>query len=339
MATSQENDDNRSGYALMSALLGSALWVAIVVANVFGNEALNRFSLLLLLAILVFVPLGLELAAFPGRGAGNNGLYRLARFIQPFAGLAAAASCLLQPGIVAGSLALPWLLFCVVAAVAGLLRLREPQAFRTDQLAITAALLYLPIGGAWLAAHQFNITMLGFGGVTALLTAVHFHFAGFIAPLLAGMAGRHLASMRTPQNGRQMKRAWRMYLFAAPGIIAGPPLVAAGITLAARTPVIEILSALLLTSSVALFAIVTAGPIARSLEPRPALLLRISSAASLLAMLLAALYAVGTYLQMRFITIPIMGITHGVLNSVFALCGLYCWIIVRPAPPPPGSKG
>ncbi|MBS1914240.1 MAG: YndJ family protein [Bacteroidetes bacterium] len=339
MATSQENDDNRSGYALMSALLGSALWVAMVVANTFGNEALNRFSLLLLLGILVFVPLGLELAAFPGRGAGNNGVYRLARFIQPFAGIAAAASCLLQPGIIAGALALLWLLFCVVAGAAGLLRLREPHAFRLDQLAITAALLYLPIGGAWLAVHQFNTTMLGFGGVIALLTAVHFHFAGFIAPLLAGMAGRYLASMREAPEGQGMKRAWRMYLFAAPGIIAGPPLVAAGITLAVRTPVVEILSALLLASSVTLFAIVTMGAIARSLESRPALLLRISSVASLIAMLLAALYAVGTYLQVRFITIPVMGITHGVLNSVFALCGLYCWIIVRPVPPGPGSEG
>src|SRR6201988_2624993 len=54
-----------------------------------------------------------------------------------------------------------------------------------------------------------------------LLTVVHFHFAGFSAPIIAGMSGRVLALSDYPR---------RMYAFAIFGIIAAMPLVAAGIT-------------------------------------------------------------------------------------------------------------
>jgi hypothetical protein len=55
-------------------------------------------------------------------------------------------------------------------------------------------MLYLPIGGAWLVASRLGIQPLGFGDTIVLLTAVHFHFAGFAAPVLAGLAGRTVAA-------------------------------------------------------------------------------------------------------------------------------------------------
>jgi hypothetical protein len=49
-----------------------------------------------------------------------------------------------------------------------------------------------------------------------LLTAIHFHYAGFALPLLTGLAGRALGG--------------RIARIASLGVIAGVPLVAFGIT-------------------------------------------------------------------------------------------------------------
>ena len=82
-------------------------------------------------------------------------------------------------------------------------------------------MVYLPIGGAWLVASRLGIQPLGFGDTIVLLTAIHFHFAGFAAPLLAGFAGRAVRDRQT---------ASQVVALAATGIILGTPLVAAGIT-------------------------------------------------------------------------------------------------------------
>lgn len=313
------NDPNRSGFAQMSALLGAILWVSVVAATLFEGSRLDLLALLLLLAMMVFVPLGIDLLSSP---SGNSIPYRLARFLQPFGALMGAVSILLPVGTWSGLLASAWLVETVLLGLVGLDRLLRNGRAPIEEHAITAALLYLPIGAAWLVASRLGMAPLGFGGTIALLTAIHFHYAGFIAPLLAGMGGRMVA--RTAPSTR------RLYGIAACGIIAGPILVALGITLSS---IVEVLSAVILAISVTIFAIISLTRIAPLLSERRArILLRISAIASIVAMLFALLYAISSYLEQTLISIPEMAIVHGCVNALFALAGLLSWSIIRPQP-------
>jgi hypothetical protein len=153
-----------------------------------------------------------------------------------------------------------------------------------------------------------------------LLTAVHFHFAGFAAPILAGLTGRTIV---TSGQGRMLFR------FAAVGIVSGTPLVAAGITF---SPVLALIGAIVISLGLVLLAIVVVGWVLRSNASLPSrLLLVLSSVSSSLAMVLACLYAYSIVEKTLIIDIPRMAMTHGLLNAFgFALCGLLGWSIVRP---------
>jgi hypothetical protein len=271
--------------------------------------------------VLVFVPIGLDLAATPDRDGRNHALYRFARFAQPFAALAAVVAFFVPVGLPAGLCAAPWFLLCAVVGLGVLPRLGIVGMRRLPENAISVALLYLPIGGAWFLAERSGLAPLRFGGVIAFLTAIHFHFAGFIAPLIIGMIGRSIPATA----------AWarRLYAVAAPGVIAGPPLVALGITFSSG---LEVVSASVLAFCITLAAVVAIGPVASAVADRRArLLLRVGSVASVAAMLLALAYAISTALSATLISIPTMAISHGVLNALFAFCGLLAWSIVRPA--------
>ena len=62
---------------------------------------------------------------------------------------------------------------------------------RHDALFALIPLLWLPAAAAWLAADRFGIRPLDFDRSTVLLTAAHFHHAGFGVSVL-------LARMRAP---------------------------------------------------------------------------------------------------------------------------------------------
>jgi hypothetical protein len=313
------SDANRSGFSIGSAMIGGAIWLAILVAALFGAPAIGPIELLLMLGLLVFIPLALDLLAVSDREGGNPLPYRIARLLQPVAALLACTSFFLPAGTIAGMLASAWLLLTGVIALFGALRLIRGER-RLEEICINAALLYLPIGGVWLVASRLGISIAGFGGVIALLTAVHFHFAGFIAPLLAGMTGRRLAAIGTPIR--------LLYRIAACGIIAGPPLVAVGITFSGP---LEVVAAVVLATSMTLHGFLVLVPVRRSLPgARPAIFLSASAIASVLAMLFAAHYAVGVFTQGPRLTIPQMALVHGSSNAIFALGGLLGWGIIRP---------
>jgi hypothetical protein len=313
---------NRSGFSIMSALLGGMLWFTLLVAVLFGNRTFGIVELLLLLAILVFTPLALDLVATPGADGLNHITYRLTRFLQPFAGAFAALSMLAPAGAWGGALAAPWLLLTIVVALYGLRRLTLPRPFSIEERCIDAALLYLPIGGVWFVASRAGISIGGFGGTIALLTAVHFHYAGFIAPALTGLAGRQLR--------KGDRRHWSTYTIAAIGVIAGPPLVALGITYARS---LEVVAAAVLATSLTILASLVLFPIRRSIDDtRAEIALSISALASIWAMCFALLYALSSFAGHILVSIPVMALIHGAANAIFSLGGLIGWSIVRPAP-------
>lgn len=272
-------------------------------------DLLATVTLLLLLAILVNTPLALSLIP---NAEITSVWYRWALRLQPFAGLAVAWALLAADGWVAVLMAIPWLLFTGMLALSALLRLRRLPNLSTPERIRLAALLYLPIGAAWLLAYQMGIQPLGFTGIIVLLTAVHFHFTGFAATVWASVIGDML-----PQPAP-------FYPWAAAGFVAATPLVAVGITL---SPLLEIVGVVLLASSLVGLAFVLYRAVLPTLTDRWAKsLLACAPLAMLAAITLAVIYGIGEYLQVQLLTIAQMVQWHGWLNAVgFVFCGLMGW--------------
>jgi hypothetical protein len=300
----------------LSAIAGATVWLLVLAFLPIQPPTILWISQLLLLAVLVLAPLALGLVA-PGHPGQPAGWWRLAICAQPFAAAAVVAAFLLPAGLLAGMLALSWLLLAGIIALLGVTRFCARAGFDAAELCIDASLLLLPVGGFWLAMARFGLRPLGFGDTIVLLTAVHFHYAGFALLLLAGLAGRRLRAAAPA-----MSRSFRLI---AAGLVAGVPLVALGITF---SRVLEILAVLLLASSVLLLALLTLVAIVPRLGSQPArVLLAISALASIATMLLAAGYAAGSVVGLA-LTIPQMVLAHGLVNAFgLVLCGLLAWTI------------
>ncbi len=171
---------------------------------------------------------------------------------------------------------------------------------------------------SWLVVHRLGIQLLGYGDTIILLTAVHFHFAAYAAPILAGLAGRRLS---------QFAGVSRVFKLIPIGIIAGTPLVAAGISF---SPALALVGTVMISIGLVLLAILVVGWILPSIESIPGrVLLLVSSVSCLPAMLLACAYAYSIVFQKLIIDIPQMAMTHGVANAFgFSLCGLIGWCLV-----------
>ncbi len=307
---------NRLRWHQISALAGTLAWLLLLVLLPPAPQTIFWITQLLLLAVLVFVPLALGLVG-ASRAAHVASCWRLGARVQPFAATAVVAAFLLPVGVLAGVLALSWLLFAGIIALVGVIRLFAQDGRDAAELCIDVGMLLLPVGGFWLAMARFGVRPLGFSDTIVLLTAVHFHYAGFALLLLAGLAGRHL------RVGAPL--SWRSFRLIAAGLIAGVPLVALGITF---SRVLEILAVLLLASSVLLLALLTLVAVVPSLARRAArVLLAISALASIATMLLAAGYAGGSMVGLA-LTIPQMVLAHGAVNAFgLVLCGLLAWAI------------
>jgi hypothetical protein len=305
-----------------STILGALAWIALLAAPLPADEPLASIARLLLLAVLVILPLALPLAAPPERASYARLAHRAAIVAQPFTAALVVVAFYQPPGLAAALLAIPWLLPTGLAALTGLLRLLARRDARADELCIDAGLIYLPVGAAWLLFNRLGIGLLGFDDTIVLLTAVHFHYAGFAAPILAGLLGRQVASARPA--------AWPLFRLVAAGVIAGIALVAAGITLARYTPVVEVAAALLFAISLlglAALALTVGVPAMAGLARA---LLAVSAASLVVTMLFATGYALGQFLGIPIVGIPRMVQVHGWLNAIgFALCGLLAWTLEK----------
>ncbi len=293
-----------------SILGGLLVWLgALVCWWPSPPDLLTTVTLLLLLAILVNTPLALSLILTP---ESDSRWHRWALWLQPFAALAAAWALIGAKHWFTLLLPIPWLLFAGLLALSPLTRLRNWRQLAIPEWIRLAAILYLPIGAAWLFAYRLGLQPLGFSGIIVLLTAVHFHFTGFAAVIWASMIGEI-----APQPHR-------LYPWAAGGFVAATPLIAAGITL---SPLIEIVGVLLLASSLVGLAFVlyrSVLPIVT--DPLAKLLLICAPLAMLTAITLAVIYGIGEYWQTPLLTIPQMVRWHGWLNAVgFTFIGLLGW--------------
>ena len=306
--------------ARTSAISGAIAWAFLVFLRTSDSIETDLINKILLLGILVIVPLGLWLVATPDRNGRHSRAYRLAVLMQPAGAMAAVVSFFLEPGPGAALLASGWFVVTTLIAWFGLWRFLPRGFVHAEEVSIDAGLVYLPIGGVWLIMSRLGIQPLGFGDTIVLLTAVHFHFAGFAAPLLAGMAGRAV------EPGRRGHKVIRVAVVC---IILGTPLVAAGITVSPR---LALIGAVIISSGLLLLAIAVVGWVLPALGSlRAKTLLVLSSLCSSTAMLLASVYAYSIVTRKLIVDIPQMAMTHGVANSFgFALCGLIAWSLVKP---------
>jgi hypothetical protein len=271
---------------------------------------------------LVVVPLGLDLS-FQFTGETQIGFpVRIARKLQLPAALCVVASFWLPQGVAAAILGLPWLVLGCFVGLAGLTALIRGE-FRTQKTACRiVSFLYLPIGCAWLAASRLGLSPLSFQEPIVLLTAVHFHFAGFAAPLLALAVGTAIEKKAVIPR--------RIFSVIAAGILAGPGLLAAGFVIG---PLVKLAMALLVACSEVGLSLFFLAQI-RAMRPRLAqVLVTISALSVLFAMVLAGAWAIGEFPLQPFVHLDEMARFHGVANALgFILCGLVGWTLaVRPS--------
>lgn len=306
-----------SKFARISAVGGVVAWLLLLLTTTSDLRETQVIHKVVFFGMLVVVPLGLSLVPLPDEQ--GPWLYRLAVLIQPVAAVPAIASFYVNTGPLSASLSAAWFILSALIALIGLMRLKSRGRHPIEELSIDAGLLYLPVAAVWLIVYRLGIQPFDYGETIILLTVVHFHFAGFAAPIIAGMSGRVLATRKHPQL------VFRLSVFA---IVASMPLVAAGITF---SPWLGLIGTLLLSAGLMMLAVLTVGwviPVVAPLTTR--FLLFAGALSSCTAMVLACLYAYSLPMKLLIIDIPTMALTHGILNAFgFVACSLLAWTIVK----------
>jgi hypothetical protein len=304
---------NARSQFLKNAILGSLAWAVGIWILEPGWAAA-----ILLMAPLVHIPCGLALVLPDDESCGHFQLRQVIPVLQGLAALVLLVAFALSAGPLAAGLALPWLVVTVLIAYMGAVRLLALRAWRLEDICLDAGLIYLAVGGAWTVLSRWGLRPLGFSDIIVLATAVHFHYAGFVLPLLTGLAGNALP-------GRTAR-------CAAVGVVLGVPLVALGITLSAfEITWVECVTASFLAVTGLLVAWLQLCLAIRSASWPTRLLFGLSGVSLVVGMALAAVYAVGIFWGFGWLDIPFMLPYHGAVNALgFALLGLVAWISQSP---------
>lgn len=302
-----------------SAADGGVVWLALVASRLSGLTRLTLIDLLFLLAPLVIAPLGLRLIAFD-QGPASLLLAAAVR-IQPIGATLATVSFLLPIGVAAAILASAWLLVCAIAALGAIAYLIEGRSLHPVRLATAASIGYMAFGAVWLLLSRAGIAPLGLSPIIAELTAVHFHFTGFAATLLAALV---LTSLRGERGTSR-----QIALLASLLMIAGSPVLAAG--WGTSFHVLQVAGAILVATGVTATAAVLFFRSASLVESTLArILLRLSALAPPVPMVLAVEYSAGHVFGFPTLDIQAMALIHGDLNAFgFSLLGLVGWSIGR----------
>jgi hypothetical protein len=313
-----------SAAAFKAPALGLLVWLAVLGARLgdLGDEA-TLAEVIVLFVVLVAVPRALLFTAAEDMSPRTYASAARLAGLAGLAGLVAAVPAVapgLGPGAAAG-LTGPWLLVCGFAALHGLLRLYVRRSLAPAELALDLGLLWLPGAAVWLLVYRGDLVLGGFGGLAAVLTAGHFHAAGFGALVMVGLLGRGL--------GDALDWTRPVYRLAAVVLILAFPLLAVGIGAGARP--IELAGAGLYVLGLPLLAGLQLVAAAR-LRDRPAwarILLVLSAGSLLLSTTLAGMFAAQGFYGAA---VPILTMlrAHGLVNALgFLGLGLLAWTGLR----------
>ncbi|MEA2634710.1 MAG: hypothetical protein QOH92_1477 [Chloroflexota bacterium] len=294
------------------AVGGGIVWLALIASRLTGLTHLSLIDLLFLLAPLVIAPLGLALIVFQ-EGLPSSLLTAAIR-LQPVGAALAVLSFLLSIGLAAAILAVAWLLVCAIAAFGALAFLVMGRSLRPERLATAAAVGFMAFGAVWLVLSRAGVAPTGLSPVIVEMTAVHFHFTGFAATLMAA-----LLLVRLRQD-RGIARS--VAIAAALLLVAGSPVLALG--WATPVHVLQVAGAILVaTGVVATASVLFFRSASLAASPGARVLLRLSALAPLLPMVLAVEYSAGHVFGFPTLDIHGMALIHGDLNALgFSLLGL-----------------
>jgi hypothetical protein len=299
----------------VSALCGALAWAILAGLAGFRKAPLGVIELLFLFAPLVIVPLGLSLGRMVSP-LQNQRVETLLCLLQPVAAASTILSFWFSLGWVAGILAAPWLLFCGVIALAGAWTLLREKNKTLITWAVNIGRIDLAIAGCWLMISRLGLHPPGIQEPIVLLTAVHFHYTGFATTLLAGSL---LTLARRDGSDRMILKA----IVAL--VVATPFVVAVGFV---WSPTLKMAAAIVLSASLAAFAGLQFW-FAGDLSSRVArTYIRLSALSVVVAMALAATYAIGDWIKQDWLLIPRMASTHGLLNGLgFSLLAVLGWLV------------
>ncbi len=266
-------------------------------------------ELLVLLGAMILVPMAMRQS-----GGVKTNAERFGVILSTWALLLAY---LQEPGIPAALLALPWMLVSIWLlgnALQKLLLSLSPMTL-ADKVQF-AAYLYFPIGPLAAFSDRLGWAPLDFSPIIILLTAAHFHYAGFLLPWILA----NLLRQKEPSS-------WQRWVAWA--VLLGIPAVAVGITSAqfGADPWLETFAATLMALGGLGVAFWHAG---LALEAGQALSRRLVKLGLFLClgtgMILALLYGWRNYFPLPFLSIPWMYALHGTLNTLgVGVFGILVW--------------
>lgn len=298
--------------------VGAVFWLGFTLLHVSDARTFAWSSSLLAFAALVLAPLVIVLVREPQETGVAANLLGLAQRLQLPAAILLLAAVWQQPGLLPAGLAAPWVVLTGLLALVGGLRLLARGVRPQWALCRDAGLVMFAVGGAWTLADRLGLHPLGFGTDIVQLTAVHFHYAGLVLPVVTGLVMREFSGSRVAA-------------VAGLGVLAGVPLVAIGITAAqfGAGTTGELVAAAVLAPAAVSVAVLQLRLAAQDRWPMPARALWVVAGVSLLfGMTLALLYA--ARLPWPWLTIPWMRALHGTANALgFALCALLGWSLAR----------
>lgn len=299
-------------------ILGASVWLATLTQA--GSGRVGLLEIVFLLAPLLLVPMASDIVRWQESGETRAG--RIAHALLPIGGVLAATSFWVD-GRGAVLLAGAWVAACGLAAATAAWRLRLHAQRTADGVSRSLAFVFLAIGAVWLLLSRAGVRPFGYSPETVFLAALHFHFTGFVLPVMVSATTFGLRTSGRLANGvmRTLPRA------VAAGVLIGLPMIAAG-NVRALPPLVVAGALLIATASFVLAGLMLSlGPAIASRAAR--LLLAIAAVSLTLAMVLAATYAIGQAIHRPVMQIPTMTRLHGVLNAIgFGWCGLAGWRIV-----------
>lgn len=264
---------------------------------------------LLFFSVLVLMPASHALQRHP------NAVLPWHSHLETACGLLQLMAFFERPGIQAVLMSLPWLAFRTWWAFEGLRDIAVTRPRDGAGWTLVAARIFPAIGAAWLLANRANWMPFGFDALIVLLTAAHFHHAGFTLPLMAGLGGKALP-------GPLSRHSCQL-------ILAGVPLVAIGITCThfKVLPWVEPVSVCVLVAGALGTAVVQMQmAFQKDLVGWSRPLFFISGLSLFIAMLLALGFGLRSVLPQWALPMPSMWAVHGTLNTFgFGLCGILAW--------------
>jgi hypothetical protein len=293
-----------------SAVAGGAIWLTGVLLFHPTPFDVTWAHVLLVFAPLVLVPIGFDLVGGP-----SDRLRPAIRLVQLPSAVALGVAYLLPKGVTAAVLAVPWFATTVLISMQGLLHARRYVHGPVSELSIGAGVVYMGIGSGWAVLDRLGVRPLEFDEVIVLLTAIHFHYAGFVLPIVAGLLDRHLKE--------------KLSAVTACGVILAVPIVAMGITATQLgfNPIWEAMAAWFL----ALCGIVVGWLLFKLAQngqwpPLVCACWRVAGASLIASMILAAVYGTRFFAPVEWLDIPWMRALHGTASAFgFGLVGLVGW--------------